>query len=206
MCHPTAVPLTKILNPNFPLCMLHKDFERIKINNKVHECLITDDMIVPVTKDNFLKAIGISLNTNGFLVVEPEVEEFQEFLNQIGLKWIYKSKEFKKFVVPGIWTTLMHIVMKGLSRKHGGSESMSKDWLYLVYSIYIGQSNAFDLPKVLWHDFWKPAICKKQKRSQVWDFGNSHFNISIQTYVNMFRWWLTHLRYIEILKLLNLIF
>lgn len=64
--HPIAVPLTKTLNPNFPLHLLHKASESIKLHNDVLECLIIEDKIVLVSKETFLRAIVVSLNTEGF--------------------------------------------------------------------------------------------------------------------------------------------
>lgn len=110
--------------------------------------MITEDKIILVTKDAFLRAFGISPNQKGFRVFEPTIEEFQEFLNQIRFNRVYKSKEFKKSDVPGIWT--MYIVMKGLLGKHGGLDSMSKDCLYLVYNIFTSRLNTVDLPEVQW--------------------------------------------------------
>nr|KAJ0190283.1 hypothetical protein LSAT_V11C800417130 [Lactuca sativa] len=48
-----------------------------------------------------------------------------------------------------------------LSGKHGRTNSLSKDWLYVVYSIFSGMTNAVDLTVVLWKDFWKFAINRK---------------------------------------------
>lgn len=64
--HPIAVPLTKTLNPNFLLCLSHKTFKIIKVSNDVLQCLITDDMIIPITNETFLKAIGVYPNPEGF--------------------------------------------------------------------------------------------------------------------------------------------
>lgn len=51
--------------------------------------------------------------------------------------------------------------MKGLSRKHGEMDSMSMDYLFLVYNIYTGKTNYVDLPEMLWQDFRKFSICQK---------------------------------------------
>ena len=81
--HPIVVPLTKILNPNFPLRSLHKAFERVNIEDDVLEVKITDDRIVPVHKANFLRAIGIIEKPKGFQMYEPSSKEVQSFLTQI---------------------------------------------------------------------------------------------------------------------------
>lgn len=75
------------------------------------EVLVIDDRIIPVTKDLFLRAIGVPQNPKVFDVDEPTVAEFQAFLYQIGYHGEYKAKEFKMFVVPGIWKILMHMIM-----------------------------------------------------------------------------------------------
>ena len=75
-----AIPLL-FLSPksrtlNFHFDFWTKAFERFKIENDVLECYITDDMIVPFSKETFLKAIGVSPNPEGYQVVEPTAEEF----------------------------------------------------------------------------------------------------------------------------------
>ena len=55
----------------------------------------------------------------------------------------------------------MHFVICGLSGKHGGTDTLSKDWLNVVFSIYYGRNNDVDLPEVLWLDFCKFAIKRK---------------------------------------------
>ena len=76
-------------------------------------------------------------------------EEFLLFLNHIGYSEEYKAKKFKKSAVSGLWTVLMHFIVRGLSGKHGGMDSLSKDWLYVVYNIFSGKTNAVDLTEVL---------------------------------------------------------
>lgn len=92
----------------------------------------------------FLRA-RVSPNLEGFQVVELAPDKFQWFLNQNGFKEVYKSKIFKTFVVPWIWTVVMQIIMKGLSGKHGCLDSMSKDWLYMIYNIFTGRLNVVNL-------------------------------------------------------------
>lgn len=82
-------------------------------------------------------------------------------MTQIGYNCKSKAKELKKSVVPGIWTILMHFILRGLFRNHGGTNTMSKDWIYVVYIIFTGKANIIDLPKVLWKDFWKFAVKRK---------------------------------------------
>ena len=64
--HPIAIPLSKILNPNFPLRLLHKAFERVKFEDGVLEVMIKDDRIVPMHKATFLRAIDVVENPKGF--------------------------------------------------------------------------------------------------------------------------------------------
>ena len=79
-------------------------------------------------------------------------EEFQSFLTQIGYIGEFKAKEFKKSVVPGLWSILMNFILRGLSGKHGGTDTMRKDWRYVVYNIFTRKANVVDLPEVLWQD------------------------------------------------------
>lgn len=82
--------------------------------------------------NTFLKAIIIVENPKGFHVQEPMTKELQSFFNQIGYNGEFKSMEFKKPDVPGLWTILMHIILPALSEKHGSIHTMSKDWHYVV--------------------------------------------------------------------------
>ena len=52
----------------------------------------------------------------------------------------------------------MHFIIRGLYGKHGGTDTLSKYWLYVVYNIYSGRNNVVDLPEVLWQDIRKFAI------------------------------------------------
>lgn len=66
----------------------------------------------------FLRAIGFSPKPNKFKDLNPTAEEFQEFLAQIGYKGDYKANKFK---------ILMHMIVRGLSGKHGGTDTLSKE-------------------------------------------------------------------------------
>ena len=83
-------------------------------------------------------------------------------MNYIGYTQDYKGKDFKKSVVSGFWTVLMHFIIRGMYGKHGGTDTLSKYWLNVVYSIYSGRENVVDLPKVLWQDFRKFATKRKE--------------------------------------------
>lgn len=67
---------------------------------------------MPIHKCTFLKAIVGKENPKGFKVWEPTTEEFQQFLNHIGYYQEYKVKEFKKSFVSGLWTILMHFLIR----------------------------------------------------------------------------------------------
>lgn len=152
-CHPVDVPLTKEPNPSFLLRLLTKVFECISVLESTIEVYITRYGIIEVTQVVFLKVVGILPNPYGFIIFKTIYAQFQE---------VYVAKEFKKSYVPGLWTFLMHIIVKGLLVKHGGSNSISKDWLYLVYNIFTGCNNAIDLPEVIWSDFRKCTHHRKQ--------------------------------------------
>lgn len=76
---------------------------------------------------------------------------------------MYKAKKFKKNVVSGLWTVLMHFILRGLSGKHGGTYLLSKAWWYVVYNILLGKNNAVDLTEVLRQDFQKFSINRKSR-------------------------------------------
>ena len=105
--------------------------------------------------------VGVKENPKGFKVQEPTAEEFQFFLNHIEYNQDYKAKDFMKSTVSRLWTVLMHFIILGLFGKHGGTDTLTKDWLYVVYSIDSGCNNDVDLPEVLWQDFRKFAIKRK---------------------------------------------
>lgn len=87
--HPISIPLTKQPDPKFTLKLVTKAIERIRCSKGVIEVYMTEDMIVPVTMELFLRAIGIPPNSEGSVVVEPTAAtEFQGFLNQIGIIFI----------------------------------------------------------------------------------------------------------------------
>lgn len=84
--HPITVPHTKIPNPSLPLRILHKYFERIKIENDVLEVKIVDDKFVPVHKSIFLKEIDIPKNPKGFVFRNPQLKSFTRFSIKSGIK------------------------------------------------------------------------------------------------------------------------
>ncbi|KAL7618681.1 hypothetical protein Lser_V15G04364 [Lactuca serriola] len=163
--HPIHVPLTKIPNPKFPLSLLELAFKRVLVKDDCIEVTIIDDRVATVTKSTFLRAVGVDENPEGFVATEIAMDQFQAFLSEIGFKGIYKAKQFNKSAVPGLWTVLLHIIMKGLSGKHGGTDSMSKEWLNLAYSFFTGFSSTVDLPKVMWDDFCK--FTKRRKDNEI---------------------------------------
>lgn len=130
--------LTEIPNPSLPLSLLFEAFESMKIDKGVLQCKVFDDKF------------GVSHNPKEFKVVKPTVEKFKEFLAQIGYKGDFKAKELKKYVIPGIWMILMHMILRGLSGKHDDTDTMRKEQLYVVYRMFTSRTNAFDLPEVLW--------------------------------------------------------
>lgn len=144
--HPITIPPTKIPNPNFTVVLPLKAFEWFKIDEGVLECKITDDRIVPYYKETFLRLIGVSSNPKSFKVVKFTSKELQYFLAQIDYKGEFKDKE-----VDFSWhlDDIDALDLRGLSGKHGDTD-MSKDWLYVVYSIFTYRSNVLDLPEVLW--------------------------------------------------------
>ena len=63
------------------------------------------------------------------------------FPNDIEYKEEFKANNFKKSAVPGLLILLMHLILQGLFGKHGGTDTMSIDRLYVVYNIYSGRTN-----------------------------------------------------------------
>lgn len=80
-----------------------------------------------------MRAIEVPPNPSDFIVVKPTTKEFQQLLGQIGYKGYFKTKEFKKSIMPGNSTILMHMIIRGLFGMHVGTGTMSKEWLYVVY-------------------------------------------------------------------------
>ena len=93
--HPISVPLTNIPGPTNPLRLLHTAVDRIKIKDRVPKVTITGNRIIPVSKQTFLRAIGIPENPKVFTVQEPSSEQFQTFLNHIGYAEEFKEKIFQ---------------------------------------------------------------------------------------------------------------
>lgn len=55
-----------------------------------------------MSKETFLKVIGIPENPKGFTMQEPTPEYFQTFLDEIGYTEELKAKQFNKLVAPGL--------------------------------------------------------------------------------------------------------
>ena len=87
---------------------------------------------------------------------------FQTFISYIGYNQDFKAKEFRKTAVSGLWTVVMHFVIRGLSGKHGGTDTLRRDWLNVVFRIYSGRSNVVDLLEVLCQDFCKFSTKRKE--------------------------------------------
>ena len=147
--HRISIPLTKIPEPPLTLHHLHRAFTSIRLQDGTLDTRIIGDRIVSIYKLTFFKAIGVKENLKGFKVVEPTTEEFQMFQNYIGYTQEYKAKDFKKSAISGLWTALTHLIIRGLFGKHGGTNTLSKDRLNVIFSIYSGRKNAVDLPEVL---------------------------------------------------------
>lgn len=122
-----VVPLTKIPDPPIPVHLHHTSYKCIKIYNGILETKITWDRIIPIHQWTFLKAIGVKENPTNFTVEEPMTEQFQSFLNHIGYSQEFKAKKFKKSTISGLWTVLMHFIIRRLSGKLGGIGSLSKN-------------------------------------------------------------------------------
>lgn len=61
----------------------------------------------------------------------------------------------------------MHFILRGLSGIYGGTDTMSKYWLYLVYDIFTGKTNDVDLPEVLCQVFIKFYFKRKPNEIQI---------------------------------------
>lgn len=119
------------------------------------EVKITDDQVVTMHKETILRALGVAENRIGFKLQEPTTKEFQLFLTHIGYNGEFKANKFNKLAVLGLWTILMHLILRALSDNHGGLDTMTKDWIYFVYNTFTGKPNVVDLPEVIWQDFRK---------------------------------------------------
>ena len=63
--------------------------------------------------------MGVKPNPKGVKIVESTTKEFQTVLRYIGYTQDYREKDIKKSVVYGLCTALMHLIIHGLSSKHG---------------------------------------------------------------------------------------
>ena len=156
--HPIAIPLTKTPNPKFlsGSFILHLKGSRLKTMwSKPRSKVIA---LCQCQNKLFSKQLGYHKTPR---ILSWKNERLKTFLNDIGNSKEFKAKKFKKSAIPGLWTVLTHLVLRGLSIKHGGTDMMRKDWFHVVYNIYFGRSNVVDLIKILWQEFWKFAIKMK---------------------------------------------
>lgn len=84
--HPISILLTKIPNVIFHVRLFFNAFERVKIDEAVVECMITDECIVSVRNITYLHASRVSPNPKGFKVFELKADEFQDFLTQMCIR------------------------------------------------------------------------------------------------------------------------
>lgn len=84
--HCIVVPFTKIRKPKFPLWLLIIAFQRTHVKDDHIEVMLTYERITTITICTFLKEVGVGENQEGFVVSEPNTNQFQVFLNEIGFK------------------------------------------------------------------------------------------------------------------------
>ena len=148
-------PLT-VVPKNLPQRLVDLAFQHfvLKDDGEV-EIQLENSQVGTVTQEIFLEAIGVAANPDKFVHKPPTEDQIHEFLLAIGYTGSLVPKDFKKSQVPALWATFMHLMMKGISGKTGGSDQISRDWLHLPYSIFKNEPSAVDFPKILWSDFTK---------------------------------------------------
>lgn len=150
--HPIAIPFNKQHEPQFPLRLLLKDFERVRCQNRIIEVFIIDDKVVSVTNGLYLQSIRVPQNHEGFIGFSLLLLSFKIFFIKLV---IVESIRIKNLKIYCFWNLedLNAYDHEGVFRKACGSESMSKKWVNVVFSIFYGRSNVVDLLGVLWSNF-----------------------------------------------------
>ncbi|KAL4579451.1 hypothetical protein LXL04_015599 [Taraxacum kok-saghyz] len=87
---------------------------------------------------------------------KPTKDEIGQFKQEIGYIHPQKPKNKSDLVksgCPAVWQVLIHLLLRGLSGKSDGTDSLNLLWTDFIYSIWSNRTNAVDLPQLLWDEF-----------------------------------------------------
>ena len=119
------LPKIQTLNFRYTFFILHLKESRSRMAFMKPKSLVTGLFLC--IRTCFWNLLVSQKNPKGFQVQEPTSKEFQSFLNEIGYTGEFKAKKFKRSAVLGLWIVLIHLIIRGLSIKHGGIDTSIKD-------------------------------------------------------------------------------
>ncbi|KAI3517338.1 hypothetical protein L1887_16552 [Cichorium endivia] len=161
--HPLQKPLTK--STAFPLSIIHKAYSTAVYNSKEEYIKfdINEDKITELSKDVFLKAIGLPKSKGQKTFYEPTNKELFDVLDQMGYlpPRLETTPSFKKTKLPAMWQFLVHLFVRCLSGKTGGTDTINRPFLVLLFGIYTGKE--VDFGTTIWNDFASYVFPKKKE-------------------------------------------
>ncbi|KAL4571091.1 hypothetical protein LXL04_017841 [Taraxacum kok-saghyz] len=126
----TAVPKTPILQFLMKLA--------------VDSFVKNDDNTITVNIQNGIKATI----TNRY-----EIAQFKQEIGYIHPQKPKNKSDLVKSGCPAVWQVLIHLLLRSLSGKSGGTDSLNLLWTDFIYSIWSNRPNAVDVPQLLWDEF-----------------------------------------------------
>ncbi|CAH1424597.1 unnamed protein product [Lactuca virosa] len=160
--HPIHKPLTKSVK--FPLSIIHMAYCTAVYNSKEDyiEFNINKDHTTKLCKVEFLKAIGLPESTEKRTLYEPTNEELFDVFDQMGYlpPRLEMTPNFKKGKLPAMWQFLGHIILRCLTGKTGGTDTLSRALLVFLFGLYTGKE--VDFGTTIWKDFASYVFPKKK--------------------------------------------
>ncbi|XP_023749803.1 uncharacterized protein LOC111898110 [Lactuca sativa] len=160
--HPIHKPLTKSVK--FPLNIIHMAYCTAVYNSKEEyiEFNISKDHTTKLCKAEFLKAIGLPESKEKKTLYEPTNEELFDVFDQMGYlpPRLEMTPDFKKGKLPAIWQFLVHIILRCLTGKTGGTDTLSRVLLVFLFGLYTGKE--VDFGTTIWKDFASYVFPKKK--------------------------------------------
>ena len=116
----------------------------------MHLNLVNDSLVIP-TKEKFITAINLPVHPS-IKTFTPSMADILYALYQMGYQKKTKGiGEFKKNKLPAVWQFVCHFVIRNLSGRTGGTDSMGLKLLELVWSIFTSHDIIYG--QILWDDF-----------------------------------------------------
>ncbi|CAI9295996.1 unnamed protein product [Lactuca saligna] len=160
--HPIHKPLTKSVK--FPLSIIHMAYCTAVYNSKEEyiEFNISKDHTTKLCKAEFLKAIGLPESKEKKTLYEPTNEELFDVFDQMGYlpPRLEMTPNFKKGKLPAMWQFLVHIILRCLTGKTGGTDTLSRVLLVFLFGLYTGKE--VDFGTTIWKDFASYVFPKKK--------------------------------------------